>query len=330
MSLSGSATLPLLPGAGAAHTRAILGAMRAVAETGGPASEDDRRALAGADQYMFGRPGPFVFDDLATVSPDALASALAGSALARDAVKFLTVMAFVDGKLDTAKIAEVMRYAGALGVEERYLDEVAEAAQGRLREALADMTRCNMESITNHPWFGGDATAWLLPYKGAGADPALAARFENLARLADDSFGRRFWRHFKENRYAFPGDPEALNAGFCVPHDSAHVLTGYKTTPRGEILVSTFTAAMHPKYPMAGHVLPVIFSWHLRTQINPVAGEAGGALDPDEFWHAWAGGSAAKVDTFAPEWDFWDHVETPLAALRERWSIPADGLEKTA
>ncbi|MBA3812397.1 MAG: hypothetical protein H0X27_12280 [Caulobacteraceae bacterium] len=61
-----------------------------------------------------------------------------------------------------------------------------------------------------------------------------------------------------------------------------------------------------------------------------MAGEAGGALDPDEFWHAWAGGSAAKVDTLAPDWDFWDHAEAPLTALRERWSIPAGGLEKTA
>lgn len=271
---------PLVPGAGEAQTRAILGAMRAVAETGGPASADDRRALASADQYMFGHPAPFVFDNLARGSPEDLAAALAGSDLARDALKFLTVMALVDGRLDKAKITEVMRYAAALGVEARHLDEVREATQGRLREALADMTRCNMASITNRPWTGGDATDWLLPYKGAGADPVLAARFETLAALPDESFGRRFWRHFKENRYSFPGDPQALNAGFCVPHDSAHVLTGYNTTPRGEILVSTFTAAMHPEYPMAGHVLPVIFSWHLRTQINPVAGEAGGALDP--------------------------------------------------
>jgi len=76
---------------------------------------------------------------------------------------------------------------------------------------------------------------------------------------------------------------------------------------------------MHPRYPMAGHVLPVIFSWHLKVQINAVAKDAAGALDPDEFWHAWAGGAAATVDTFAPDWDFWAHVEAPLRTLRTRW-----------
>ena len=114
-----------------------------------------------------------------------------------------------------------------------------------------------------------------------------------------------------------------------VPHDFVHVLTGYDTKPRGELLASTFTAAMHPKYPMGGHVLPVIFSWHLGVQINEVARDASGALDPEEFWHAWAAGAAVTVDTFAPDWDFWSHVEVPLGALREHWSIPAAGLDAT-
>ncbi len=60
------------------------------------------------------------------------------------------------------------------------------------------------------------------------------------------------------------------------------------------------------------------------------AAETGGALDPREFWHAWAGGAAATVDTFAPDWDFWAHVEEPLARLRERWSIPVSGLDHRA
>jgi hypothetical protein len=251
MSASNTDIPPLLPGANQAQTRAILGAMRAVAETGGAASKDDRLALASADQYIFGHDEPFVFDAIGAVTPAALATALAGSRLREDALKFLTVMAFIDGNLDTAKIASVLRYATALGIEERYLDEIKEAAQGRLQEALADMTRCNMESITGRPWSGGNVNAWLLPYGGAAADPALARCFETLGQLPADTFGNSFWAHFKENGYAFPGDPKALNATFSVPHDCVHVLTGYDTKPRGELLASTFTAGMHPNYPMA-------------------------------------------------------------------------------
>ncbi len=318
---------PLFGGASREQTKAILGAMRAVAETRGAATKDDQVALASADQYIFGHDAPFAFEAIAPVAPAALASALAEGDLRHDALKFLTVMAFIDGTLDKAKIESVLRYAATLGIAEHYLDEIKEAAEGRLQEVLADMTRCNMESITGRPWGGSDVNKWLLPYGGAAADPALAQRFERLSRLAPTTFGHSFWAHFKQSGYAFPGEPTALNAAFAVPHDSVHVLTGYDTQPRGELLASTFTAAMHPKYPMAGHVLPVIFTWHLKVRINEVARDASGALDPREFWRAWAAGAAATVDTFAPNWDFWSHVEVPLSMLRDRCSIPTAGLD---
>ena len=106
-------------------------------------------------------------------------------------------------------------------------------------------------------------------------------------------------------------------------HDSSHLLAGYDTTPRGELLVSTFTAAMHRKEAMSGHVLPVIFSWHLGIALNELAGAAKGALDPQEFWHAWARGEAMKVDLFGPAWDFWAATRDPIAAVRTRIGITA-------
>jgi hypothetical protein len=42
----------------------------------------------------------------------------------------------------------------------------------------------------------------------------------------------------------------------------------------GAVLVHatpTFTVGMHPLEPMAGHILPVIFSWHLGIELNPGA-----------------------------------------------------------
>jgi len=323
-----TAVRPLIASATPAETKAILGAMFAVANTGGTLSEADWIALDSVDRYIFGHETPHGRAGMQPVDAPALATALDSPALREEAVRFLTVMAFIDGRLDKAKIAKVLGYAGALGIHEQYLDEIKSAAEDRISEVLAHMTRFNMESITGKPWEGGDVDAWLLPYDHGHADPGLAQRFEALSRLGEETFGHAFWQHFKENSYAFPGDPTGLNARFSVPHDSAHVLTNYNTDARGEILVSTFTASMHPKYPMAGHILPVIFSWHLHVQINDVAKSASGALDPSEFWHAWAGGANARVDTFSPEWDFWAHVAQPLTDLREQWNIPAAGLDR--
>ncbi|MGH7210342.1 MAG: hypothetical protein ACREF1_02625 [Acetobacteraceae bacterium] len=315
-----------MPHATEAARRAILGAMKAVAATGGTPSTLDQQAIAGAARFVFGMPGGFDADALPALGPEALANALPSN-LADDAVRFLTVMTLVDGTLDKAKVAAVVRYAAALGIHERFLGDMVAAARDRLGEALADMTRANMESITGKPWAGGDVTRWLVPYADGHADPALAARFDALSALPVASFGHSFWTHFRESGYAFPGNPAALNAAFSLPHDSAHVLTGYDTTPRGEILVSTFTASMHKILPMAGHVLPVLLTWHVGVRLNDVAGDAHDTLDPTEFWHAWAAGAAATVDTFAPDWDFWRYVNEPLVALRERWSIPIGGVE---
>jgi hypothetical protein len=318
---------PLLPAVTAAQTDYILGAMRGVAETGNPMTDADRTALQSTNRFMFGHTRPIDLEQLRVPTPAELASTLHGTPFVEDSVKFMTVMAFIDGILDRQKIAKVLTYAEALGVHAHYLDEIAELAGGHIQAALADMTRCNMESITNAPWPGGDVNAWLLPYAEQGkADRALVERFIALQRLDPATFGHVFWTHFHHNDYAFPGDPAALNAGFCVPHDSVHVLTGYDTSARGEILVSTFTASMHRSHPMAGHVLPVILSWHLKIAINDVARDASGALDPAEFWRAWAAGAEASIDTFAPGWNFWDWVEEPLSSLRTKWSIPAMGL----
>ncbi|MGD9925473.1 MAG: hypothetical protein AB7V13_29105, partial [Pseudorhodoplanes sp.] len=273
---------PFISGATPQQIAAMLGAMRAVAETGGPLSDADGRALAAASRYMFGQTQPFDVAALKPVAPAALASAISDPALREDALRFATVMAFVDGRLDKGKIAAVLAYARALGVHERYVDEIAEAAAGHVQAALADMTRANMRSITGRSWSDADAMAWILPY-GRSPDPALAKRCDRLGALPDGSFGLAFYRHYRSNGYDFPGEPNGLNAGFGFPHDTAHVVSGYDTSPRGELLVSTFTAAMHRRLPMAGHILPVIFSWHLDVQINAVAKHAAGALDPAEF-----------------------------------------------
>ena len=302
-----------------AEARTILKAMLAVAAAGPAVTAADRASIVAAARYIFRLDLP---PDLAGLTPPSRQDlqALAGKPdLATEAVRFATVMAFVDGTLDHAKLKAVLDLAATLGVKADFVTDIAEVAQGHLRDATAHMIRANLESLTGKPWTtDGDAMAWFQPYKGANADPALAARFHALAELPDETFGHAFAVFYLSQKYAFPGEEQALNFRFAAPHDSSHILAGYDTTPRGELLVSTFTAAMHRKEAMSGHVLPVIFSWHLGIALNELAGAAKGALDPQEFWHAWARGEAMKVDLFGPAWDFWAATRQPIAAVRAR------------
>ena len=306
------------------QTRAILAAMRRVGTIGGagPLTAVDRLTIDAAWRHVFRGPAPCDVDALPDMTPAALAAALPASGARRYAIAFLAVMALVDGTVDARKIALVAEDATALGIHPDYLRDLTETVRGHIEWVVLDMMRHNVESIAGLAWDPKDPARAFLPYEGPGADPALAARYEGLGTLAETTFGHAFWAHYRKNGYPFPGVPGALASAFATPHDSTHVLSGYSTSYQGELLVSTFTAGMHKTNAMSGHILPVIYSWHLGIELNPVAGSHTGAFDPEKFWVAWERGSATTTDVFGAGWDFWAVVGEDLEALRRRYGIP--------
>lgn len=308
----------------------ILGAMRQVALAGGHAiSHADTASILAAGHYLLRRPDLTDISTLPAAEPADLVAVLKDREVAAEAVKYLAIMVMVDGVLDEAKLARVLAYARALDIEAAYLTEMVEAASGHMDWVIADMTMRNAESVVSEAWGSRPAPAeWILPYKADKADPALVARYEALGKLLQNTFGKALWDFDKTNKYPFPGDPGALNASFATPHDCTHIISGYDTSYRGEILVSTFTAAMHPINPMAGHILPVIFNGHLGVRFNEVATPAHGGFDPDEFWHAWARGRDMTVDIFDPNWSAWDWIERDLEELRRDWNVAPPGRER--
>ncbi|MBP6767087.1 MAG: hypothetical protein KA171_04850 [Reyranella sp.] len=308
---------------------AILGAMRQVALTGGRAlSYADTASILAAGHYLLRRRSLTDLGTLPAVEPADLVAALKDRSLAEEAVKYLAIMAMVDGTLDHGKLKHVLEYSRALDIEADYLTDLVEAASGHLAWATADMWRKNFDSVLSRSSEGLDPNTWIRPYAGANADPALVARYEALGKLPQNTFGKALWDFDKANGYPFPGDPAALNAAFGTVHDSTHVISGYDTSARGELLVSTFTAGMHPLNPMSGHILPVIFFFHFGEQMNDVGHAGKGGLDPDEFWHAWARGAEMTVDIFDPTWSVWDWVEHDLDALRRQWNVTPPGNQR--
>lgn len=306
---------------------AILGAMRQVALAGGHAlTWADTTSIVAAGRYLLRRCDISDVGALPAVAPRDLVATLKDEPeLAGEAIKYLAIMAMVDGTLDHQKLQRVLEYSRALDIEADYLTDLVEAASGHLAWATADMWRKNFDSVLSRSSEGLDPATWIRPYGGANAEPDLVARYEALGKLPQNTFGKALWDFDKRNGYPFPGDPQALNAGFGTPHDSTHVISGYDTSARGELLVSTFTAGMHPINPMSGHILPVIFFFHFGEQLNDVGHAGKGGLDPDEFWHAWARGAEMTVDIFKPGWDVWEWVERDLEDLRREWNVTPAG-----
>jgi hypothetical protein len=301
----------------------ILGGMEAIAEVSGPESvtDADRLTISAAGRVLFGLDEADAEARHRAVGPDELVTAMSSNELATTACRILGVMTMVDGELDQAKIDLLEEYAAALGRDDTFLGVMTDAIKGEMEQSAACMIRKNIHSFPKLDQVSPDFGKVMLPYQGDRADPELAARYAALGELPDGTFGRAFFEHFHRNSFAFPGDPSGLSEGFTTPHDSSHVLAGYSTSQAGEICVSTFIAGMHPDYPMAAEIVPVLFSWHLGIQLTPVAGSFRGAYEPTRFWTAWDRGVNTEIDVLDPNWDFWGAVDAPLDDLRAEYAI---------
>ena len=306
------------------QARSTLAIMLGVAATGGPPNDTDKDCIAAATQYIFQLEEQFGLAGLTPLSPYRLGTLAASPDIAQQAASFAAVMALVDNTINPAKLSAAVKLADGLGVRDAFVDDLARLALGDLADVKVRMLLANLESVTGRTWTLAETGPWLQPYD-AESDAALATRFHALERLPENTFGYAFAEFYRYNSYPYPGEKGALNFEFAVPHESTHVLAGYDTSPRGELLTATLTATMHRSHGMSGHVLPVILSWHLGIPLNDTSGSAHGAFEPHAFFHAWARGEDTVADLFAPDWNFWSAAIQPIDAVRE-----AVGLTVTA
>ncbi|MGQ3889274.1 hypothetical protein ACQUW5_09610 [Legionella sp. CNM-1927-20] len=239
------------------------------------------------------------------------------------ALRFLVITALMDGEINPEKIKIVFEYAKAVNLNPHYLLQLKKTLDNDLPWLIKDINQKNLESFDIFPNLKDekDIDNWLFPYRGDKQDPALVKRYEALSQLPPNSFGYHIWQQFKRNNYKFPGEEEGANYAFIMPHDSIHVLSGYNTSPYGELLVSVFTSTMLDKNPISGHVIPVIYSFYLGIKLNDLAGAARVTIDPYEFWEAWYRGSQMQVNLFAHGWSLWDVAEVPLVKLRQLYCV---------
>lgn len=307
-------------------TRAVLEAMRTVSTGGGRFSLSDAAAEAIESLALLGLGiDPPDLPSLAPIAPSTLSVVLPDRAAATTTIEILAIAALVDQTLEAARIDQLLAFADHCGISEHWLDALSQSTHGDLAGIVANMGDRNLRSVTQGQvdlTQIDDINSWISPYEGEKRDDQLTTRYRDLAGLPAGTLGREFWAFYDRHNFSFPGQPGAVNEIFTTNHDSTHLLSGYDTTPQGELLVSTFTARMHPVYPMEGHILPVIYSWHLGIEVTRLAGSYRGALDPAKLWVAWDRGLKTEGDTFGQAFDFWALIDKPLDELRDDFGVP--------
>jgi hypothetical protein len=268
-------------------------------------------------------------DALAPITPAELAAGISTPGLGDQVVQAMLLSVIAAGEPDPACDARAEAFATALGVTVPGLRTVRLLCEHhKLLFTLDYMRRSSMRDMITDQYkhHGGieGVVKGLLSLRGFREDPELARRYIALSDLPADTLGHAFFRHYRDNGFALPGEWNGFPES-AIYHDFTHVLSGYGTTVEGETMVGGFTAGYRKVNPFYVMLIPILsFSTGVNVtpsnqpHITATLGHPGTAAG---FIQAIERGARVNTDLSA-NWDFWPLVELPLAKARARLDIP--------
>ncbi len=266
----------------------------------------------------------------APITPEELAVRFDDPAAARQLVQGMVIMGLADGPASRRQSELIARFAAALGVDEPAVEVIGHLAEGELLLFRLDFYRRShlLDYMgTQYRTQGGflGVVKAVLGARGLLEDRDLAGRFHALGELPDDTLGAGFFRYYKDNGFAFPGEKGGFPAG-AVFHDFGHVLAGYDSSPEGEMRIAAFQAGYRRHDNAFFTVLFAVLIHTAGVNVAPMdmpvlLGRIGEGDLAVEMITALTRGSAMNTDLGA-DWDFWPLVGLPLEEVRERLGVP--------
>jgi hypothetical protein len=261
-------------------------------------------------------------DALAPATPDTAAPLFREAPWSNRLIQVLLTTAMIDGELTKEETALLDAYGRALGVESVWLKTAHHIVDGHLMRMRIDIMRRNplaKETIATIYEEEGLRGIWRF-FKTARGKGEVDHDFKQLGLLPEGTFGREFWEHMTERRFAFPGEPGAIIQLRGAHHDLTHVLTGYDTDPAGECQIAAFYSGYKGDDPFA-FVFFTIVMFQLGIAINPgIVTASKLAWDPPKVLAAMQRGSRINTD-LTDHWDFWPDLPLPIDEVRSKYNI---------
>jgi hypothetical protein len=261
---------------------------------------------------------------LSPITPEELASGLAGPALRRQLMVGLTALSLIDGEAQPAEIELLRAYAAALEVPDSVTEVLRKHTEGHLLRMRLDLlrrswvaTKIRDEIRPDQGMRGVLRILWALVMRSE--DRELTARYRALGDHPPGSLGRAYWEYMLRNEFPFPGEKGAPPEIITI-HDCVHILSGYDTDPDGETQVAGFTIGFAAQDP-ADHLISIMLQFHVGTHIAPQVPPSRGNFSPEKFLRAVGRGAAMNIN-LNDRWNPWTVFEQPVASLRERYGIP--------
>ncbi|MCH9680473.1 MAG: hypothetical protein K0V04_03485 [Deltaproteobacteria bacterium] len=298
-----------------AQAEPILRAFAAVTRV--TSSVDERQAaMIAAARTVLGtdvEPG-----SLQPLSPAELAAAIDDPAIRSQIVQGMIVLSLLDEEVDAKELQLIEAFAEALAVAPDELRNMQQLVEGRTLALRFDVGRrvWFMERLKKAWREGG--FRWLARTVATLAlcnDEPLAAKYRALGELPPGSLGRTYFERMREQGFSLPGEKGSQVEPVFI-HDLTHLLCGYGTDARGEILTAAFSAGNRHDDPFT-YIFFVLCQFHLGMRFSPFAPSEQGAFDPEATLWAAKRGMEVGVD-LSEDWDYWSDLGLPVAEVRAK------------
>lgn len=253
------------------------------------------------------------------IPPAAFARRMPDPAHRERALEYLTLAPYLQVELRVEQADQVRAFFEAAGGRSESLTFLQNVAHHHILMAQLCLARKLLPQLLP----GGPMTQAhraLRMLRESRGDPAIAAWYRALGGLPEGTLGNAFYRFHRNRGFALPGEPGCIPEELSALHDLTHVLSGYNTDSRGEILAQAFAGGSMDRHGMLAAVTGLL-SYH-----NGVVFDAGGRyplqkgnLDPGAFAEAFQRGSRSV--SVVNGWDFKADWTLPVAAVREKFHI---------
>ncbi|MFT4975988.1 MAG: hypothetical protein ACI8S6_001883 [Myxococcota bacterium] len=298
----------------------ILRALYSAAVLDGPLTDREGAMLEAAREVTG------VGDDVdihRSISPVDFGVAVTDPQLRHQAVTAMVIMSLLDEDGSREDAGFIEGYAEELGVMPDELRNLRQMAEGQTLRFQLDIARrvWLMEHLREKWETGG--LRWLARAAGTKLglvdDTALADRYRALVDYPEGTVGQQYYVHMREQGFPLPGE-KGSQVEPVIIHDMMHLLSGYGTDPKGEILTASFSAGNRRQDPFT-YIFFVLCQFHLGNLNAPFAPRKRGQFDAGESIRAVRRGMEVSVD-LSSGWDPWSIFGMTLDEARESLSVP--------
>jgi ubiquinone biosynthesis protein Coq4 len=303
-----------------AETSAVIGAFKYVCSDG-----DTAALLPIHDEFLEGfRDHVFHHSeiDLATVPllpPAAFAAQLTDAEHRAHALEYLTLAPYIQSEMRAEQADLVAAYFAALNLRSDAFVFMKNIAHRHILMSQLCITRKLLPLLLP----GGPVTHLVRAarmLRESRGDAKIAADYLALEKLPEGTLGNVFFRFHRNRGFALPGEKGCIPEELSALHDLMHIISGYNTDSRGEILAQAFAGGTMPKHGMMAAVSGLL-SFH-----NGLVFDGRGRyklvqnnLDARAWAQAFERGMTSVH--FLDGWDFKADWRTPVGEVRERFNV---------